>query len=49
MLVADARNADFEELCGRADSLRQQLLAARNKIGLLRENLVKAVPPAMLS
>ncbi|HVT07668.1 MAG TPA: hypothetical protein VHM31_00330 [Polyangia bacterium] len=48
-LIADARNADFEELCGRADSLRQQLLAARNKIGLLRENLVKAVPPAMLS
>jgi chromosome segregation ATPase len=48
-LIADARNAQFEELCGRADSLRQQLLAARNKIGLLRENLVKAVPPAMLS
>lgn len=48
-LIADARAARFEELCGRADSLRQQLLAARNKVGLLRETLVKAVPPTMLS
>ena len=48
-LISEARAARFEELCGRADSLRQQLLAARNKIGLLRENLVKAVPPTMLS
>jgi chromosome segregation ATPase len=48
-LIDDARTARFEELCGRADSLRQQLLAARNKVGLLRENLVKAVPPTMLS
>ncbi len=47
--IGDARDARFEELCGRADSLRQQLLAARNKIGLLREALVKAVPPTMLS
>jgi|SRR6185312_4461243 chromosome segregation ATPase len=48
-LIADARTARFEELCSRADSLRQQLLAARNKVGLLREALVKAVPPTMLS
>lgn len=48
-LITDARAARFEELCGRADSLRQQLLAARNKVGLLRETLVKAVPPTMLS
>lgn len=47
--IGDARAARFEELCSRADSLRQQLLAARNKIGLLRETLVKAVPPTMLS
>ena len=48
-LIAEARAAHFEELCERADSLRQQLLAARNKVGLLRDNLVKAVPPTMLS
>jgi hypothetical protein len=48
-LIADARAARFEELCGRADSLRQQLLAARNKVGLLRDTLVKAVPPALIS
>jgi DNA repair exonuclease SbcCD ATPase subunit len=48
-LIDDARAARFEELCGRADSLRQQLLAARNKVGLLREALVKAVPPTLIS
>jgi DNA repair exonuclease SbcCD ATPase subunit len=48
-LIDDARTARFEELCGRADSLRQQLLAARNKVGLLRETLVKAVPPTLIS
>ncbi len=48
-LIADARTARFEELCGRADSLRQQLLAARNKVGLLRDALVKAVPPTLIS
>ncbi|HXJ22683.1 MAG TPA: hypothetical protein VMT03_20870 [Polyangia bacterium] len=48
-LVDDARAARFEELCSRADSLRQQLLAARNKAGLLRETLVKAVPPTLIS
>jgi len=48
-LIADARAARFEELCGRADSLRQQLLAARNKVGLLRDTLVKAVPPTLIS
>lgn len=48
-LIDDARAARFEELCGRADSLRQQLLAARNKVGLLRETLLKAVPPTMIS
>jgi chromosome segregation ATPase len=48
-LIADARADRFDELGGRAESLRQQLLAARNKVGLLRETLGKAVPPALLS
>jgi hypothetical protein len=30
-----ARNDDFEDLAAQADALRQQLLAARNKLGLL--------------
>ena len=32
-LAADAREADFEDLSRKVDSLRQQILAARNKIG----------------
>jgi hypothetical protein len=44
-LATDARAASFEELARQFESLRQQLLAARNKIGLLREALRKAAPP----
>ena len=43
-LAADARAADFEDLSRKVDSLRQQILAARNKIGLLKEALVRAAP-----
>jgi hypothetical protein len=48
-LENDARGARFEDLARNADSLRQQLLAARNKIGLLREALVAAVPAKLIS
>lgn len=44
-LAVDARAANFEELARQFDSLRQQLLSARNKIGLLREALRKSAPP----
>jgi uncharacterized protein involved in exopolysaccharide biosynthesis len=44
-LAADARRDDFEDLSRKIDSLRQQILAARNKIGLLKEALVRAAPP----
>jgi hypothetical protein len=43
-LVVDSWAADFEELSRKVDSLRQQILATRNKIGLLREALARAVP-----
>ena len=43
-LAADARAADFDDVSRKVDSLRQQILAARNKIGLLKEALVKASP-----
>jgi chromosome segregation ATPase len=43
-LAADARSADFEDLSRKIDSLRQQILAARNKISLLKEALVRATP-----
>jgi hypothetical protein len=43
-LAADARSADFEDLSRKIDSLRQQILAARNKITLLKEALVRATP-----
>jgi hypothetical protein len=43
-LAADARAADFEDLSRKVDSLRQQILAARNKIGLLKDALVRAAP-----
>jgi hypothetical protein len=44
-LATDARTADFDDLSRKADSLRQQILAARNKVGLLKDALVKAAPP----
>ena len=48
-LAADARDADFDDLSRKVDSLRQQILAARNKIGLLKEALVRAAPPVRVS
>jgi hypothetical protein len=48
-LAAEAREADFEDLSRKIDSLRQQILAARNKIGLLKEALVRAAPPVRAS
>jgi hypothetical protein len=44
-LAHDARAADFDDLSRKIDSLRQQILAARNKIGLLKDALVRAAPP----
>jgi hypothetical protein len=43
-LTADARDADFDDLSRKVDSLRQQILAARNRIALLKETLVRATP-----
>ena len=48
-LANDARSADFDDLHRKTDALRQQLLAARNRIGLLKEALVKAVPRTLFS
>ena len=48
-LSAEARQSDFEDLSRKVDSLRQQILAARNKIGLLKEALVRASPPVRAS
>ncbi len=48
-LGADARATDFEDLWRKIDSLRQQILAARNKIVLLKEALVRAAPPVRAS
>ena len=48
-LAKDARHADFDDLHRKTDALRQQLLAARNRIGLLKEALVKAVPRTLFS
>jgi len=48
-LAAEARQADFDDLSSKVDSLRQQILAARNKIGLLKEALVRAAPPVRAS
>jgi cytochrome c556 len=45
-LATDARQASFEEPSREVKSLRQQLLAARNKIGLLKEALGKTGPRA---
>jgi hypothetical protein len=48
-LADDAKRADFEDLSRKIDSLRQQILAARNKINLLKEALVRAAPPVRAS
>jgi hypothetical protein len=38
-LLTAARDADFEDVARQAESLRQQLLAARNKVQLLHGSL----------
>jgi hypothetical protein len=38
-LASAARSADFEDVSRQADSLRQQLLAARNKVVMLHGTL----------
>jgi chromosome segregation ATPase len=43
-LAGDARAARFDDLGGKTDALRQQLLAARNRLGLLKEALTQALP-----
>lgn len=48
-LAADARAADFEELFRKVDSLRQQLLSTRDRIGVLKENLVRIIPTSQIS
>lgn len=45
-LAASAHEADFEDVSRQADSLRQQILSARNKISLLRTNLAAAATTA---
>jgi hypothetical protein len=48
-LATDAREAGFEDVSRQVDSLRQQLLAARNKIGLLKATLGMAIPKRLIS
>jgi hypothetical protein len=48
-LAGDARAADFHDLSGETEALGQQLLAIRNRIGLLKEALTRAVPRTLLS
>jgi hypothetical protein len=48
-LAAEARAADFDDMAAKVDSLRQQILAARNKINLLKEALLRAAPPVRAS
>ena len=48
-LAGDARAADFGDLSGKTDALRQQLLAVRNRVGLLKEALMRAVPRTLSS
>ena len=43
-MTVDAREADFDDLSRKVDSLRQQILAARNRIALLKETIVRATP-----
>jgi hypothetical protein len=45
-LTADARDSNFEDIARKVDSLRQQILAARNRIALLKETIVRATPTA---
>jgi hypothetical protein len=43
-LAGDARGAHFDDVARKADALRQQLLAARNRVGLLSEALTQTIP-----
>lgn len=43
-LASDARAVHFDELARKTDTLRQQLLSARNRLGLLKEALTQALP-----
>lgn len=43
-LAGDARAARFDDLARKTDALKQQLLAARNRVGLLKEALTQALP-----
>jgi hypothetical protein len=43
-LASDARGARFDDVARKADALRQQLLAARNRVLLLREALTQTIP-----
>jgi hypothetical protein len=43
-LAGDARAAHFDDVARNTDALRQQLVAARNRVGLLREALTQAIP-----
>jgi len=38
-VAREASAADFVDVARQADALRQQLLAARNRVGLLRQGL----------
>jgi hypothetical protein len=48
-LAGDGRAAQFDELARKTDALRQQLLAARDRVGLLKEALLRAVPQTLRS
>jgi len=48
-LAEDAGRSDFEDLSRKVDSLRQQILATRNRVGLLKEALLRAAPPGRAS
>jgi hypothetical protein len=48
-LAGDARAARFDDVAGKTDALRQQLLAARNRVGLLAEALTQTLPRASWS
>lgn len=43
-LAGDAQAADFDDLSRKSDALKQQLLATRNRVGLLKEALTQALP-----
>ncbi|MDI1442833.1 hypothetical protein [Polyangium sp. 6x1] len=44
-LMLDARDAEAQDLSREAESLRQQVLSARNKLGLLQKHLDNEGPP----